>query len=59
MLQKNLPTESDTLGTADIHPLPRVTGCTLLSALQMGEALYAGERATAIRENITGQLQQD
>lgn len=59
MLQKILPTESDTLGMSDIHPLPRVAGCTLLSAPQMGEALYPCKCAEVIRECVAGQLQQD
>lgn len=35
------------------------TGCTLLSTLQMGEALYLCESATVIRECIVGQFQQE
>lgn len=43
----------------DSHPLPGAAGCTLLSALEMREALHPRGCATVIRECIPGQLQQE
>lgn len=62
---KTLPTESNTLGTSDICPLPSVLSQERLSvlyshsALWMGETLYPHGWATVIREYVAGQLQQD